>query len=224
MTEFSSPVIGEESLARCVLFPKNIADSENLAHQVLFDFGTLASNTRAPHGSSTGSISILKTKDAIHAFGCRMAGLSNQRKMVRPRYKDNVFDRVRDGDFYIGYYVLKSEDARAVITEIHFVDVEHCPENNENAHCHVLSKCREDLPDNYQDFKSKARSSRTKVIDRLYNILTGPERHVCEEDVHQREELTNVKLEALPASMQAPAASTPSTPATPDAARPHPSP
>lgn len=129
-----------------------------------------------PDGSLLTSIAwqrYLPTVRHIHQCGCRIALRINDRKKAKGQLTD------KNRHFYCGAYRLKAGSVRALVSahqldEISSADVIHHIEEGEIAHTDLRIFPKPGVV-NIQDTK-------TAIVDRLWNLCSGPLTHRCEYD------------------------------------------
>jgi hypothetical protein len=114
------------------------------------------------------------TPSLLHDYGCRLAHGMNQKTRSEGKYKDE------NRKIYCGAYQLRAAAVRALtviegLNEIASADVVHNTEEGEIAHAdlRIVLKSGEAL---------NIESTKTVIVDRLWNACRGPLKHVCDPD------------------------------------------
>ncbi|MCC0057093.1 MAG: hypothetical protein H6883_13285 [Rhodobiaceae bacterium] len=81
-------------------------------------------------------------------------------------------------------------DILSLCNEIYCCAVEHCPEDDEESHCHICLVERDSLKGN-----PPKKQKRAILITQLWLIAHGPERHVCDCDADVAELLSGIELD-----------------------------
>jgi hypothetical protein len=113
----------------------------------------------------------LPTLDLVHQYGCRMAARRNEKAKADRRYKE------KSRQVYCGCYELRANCIRRLIdteglADLIAADVFHKEEGGEIAHIELAVEFG-DAPDE---------GTKTALVDRLWNICCGPEKHICKGD------------------------------------------
>lgn len=107
----------------------------------------------------------------IHCYGCRIALLRNQPKQEKGHKTRSV---------YCGAYQLKADAVRALasaeqLDEILSAEVVHKIESGEIAHTELIIFLKPDV--------FNIEGTKTAIIDRLWNVCSGPLSHKCDYDL-----------------------------------------
>lgn len=155
-----------DSLFRHSIFPvsfkKKVFASEKLIYLV-----------KEPDGSLLASLAwerYVPTIKHIHGYGCRLALKRNEKKRADGKFKDK--DRI----VYCGAYQMKADAVRALastykLDEISSAEVVHHIEAGEISHT--------DLRISLKPGVSDIEGTKTAIIDRLWNVCSGPLTHIC---------------------------------------------
>ena len=130
----------------------------------------------AVSGAILGSLvwdRFVPTPEYIHAYGCRLASKMNDKQRTRGRLKRN------DSRVYCGAYGLKARSVRALVGaeelgEVASADVTHLVEDGEIAHAELRIVLVAGT--------TNVESTKTAILDRLWNATCGPLRHICDYD------------------------------------------
>lgn len=130
-----------------------------------------------PDGSVLASLTwerYVPTTELVHDYGCRRAFSINEKKRTHGKLKD------KDRHVYCGAYQLKGRAIRALATaealnEILSADVIHHVEEGEIAHADLRIVLK---PGAGLDVEG----TKTAILDRLWNVCSGPLRHICDYD------------------------------------------
>jgi hypothetical protein len=114
------------------------------------------------------------TPTLLHGYGCRLALGMNDRARSEGTYRE------RNRRIYCGAYQLRADAVRALtvtegLNEIVSADVVHHIEEGEIAHADLRIVLR--LGDDFD-----IESTKTAIVDRLWNACRGPLKHVCDHD------------------------------------------
>jgi hypothetical protein len=114
------------------------------------------------------------TVEHIHSYGCRIALGINDKKRAVGKLTD------KNRHFYCGAYQLGADAVRALVSaenldEISSADVIHHIEAGEIAHTDLRILLKPGVSD--------IEDTKTAIIDRLWNIFSGPLMHVCDCDL-----------------------------------------
>jgi hypothetical protein len=163
----------------------HISDGDNLFRHAIYPI-PFKGNRYAPEkwlkfydqadGAIHGSLAwerYVPTAKHVHGYGCRVASRMNE-KMQAAGVSKNKTRRV-----YCGAYQLKGKAVRVLagtegLEEILSVDVVHHIEEGEVAHTNlrIVLKAGD----------HSIEGTKTAIIDRLWNVCTGPLVHVCDCD------------------------------------------
>lgn len=161
---------------------KPVPDQDNLfrhaVHPVTFKSKRFASEkliqlVPQEDGSLLGSLAwerFLPRTDDVHEYGCRLA------------FRRNALPTARTQSVYCGAYHFKARAIRALsseenLGEVSSVHIEHKVEHGEIAHVDLRFVIKGEYDLNIE-------GSKTAIIDRLWNICSGPMQHVCECDAN----------------------------------------
>lgn len=116
---------------------------------------------------------LVPTEQHVHDYGCRMAGQRNDKARRDGKYKE------ANKQVYCGAYRFSAGAVRAMrgnngLEGLISASVKHQIENGEIAHTAVKFVISGDHPDR--------EGLKTAIIDRLWNLCSGPMRHVCTTD------------------------------------------
>jgi len=121
----------------------------------------------------------------VHAYGCRQATFSNEKKAEK---QGCPIHEIVEPVYYLGYYDLITDSCEKLSGASYEVYVEHVPENNEEAHCHVVLA---EAPTINKDHKS---AERLAIYIKLWDSCVGPARHICPENENMRTILESIDL------------------------------
>jgi hypothetical protein len=129
-----------------------------------------------PDGSLLASLAwerFVPTNRLVHSYGCRLALGMNTRDLANGR-------KTASKKVYCGAYVVRADAVRALVAlpglnEILSAEVVHHIEQGEIAHADLRIVLRPE-----GGFSNE--STKTAIIDRLWNACYGPMRHVCDCD------------------------------------------
>ncbi|RUV02373.1 MULTISPECIES: hypothetical protein [unclassified Mesorhizobium] len=185
-----------EVVARCAIFPQFSKEGEpgSFAFEKLFYFREpKAKTTPKTWLLSVGWRAKLPTEGDVHAYGCRTAANSNQRRAEEAQKKGQAIVPLEDTVHYVGYYEFPVSAAAGAANDVYEVYAENSPEMGEDAHCHVVFREKTDLP---KDPPKSAR--RTKIVDAIWRRSSGPRKHICAADEAHRAFLEAIPLEEPP--------------------------
>lgn len=175
-----------EEVARCVIHPRYLHPSGGP-----FDPKYLLDLKRAGasfvYKSSVAWRKYLPLAGDVHGYGCNSAAQSNENRVANGK----PCIPMESAAHYIGFYNIGVGEAQSASNEIYSVYVEHWPENDSDAHCHLVLAERENLNEEQTKLKGHYR---TNVISALWASLNGPERHVCACDSEHSKALNNLEL------------------------------
>jgi hypothetical protein len=114
------------------------------------------------------------TSDDVHAYGCRIAAIRNNRKQLNHATTD------AHRSVYCGAYHITAKNVRALskldgLSEVFRADVVHKPENGELAHADLRIWLQPSRVVNIE-------STKTAIVHSLWSQCSGPLKHVCECD------------------------------------------
>jgi hypothetical protein len=132
---------------------------------------------------SVASRSVLQDEAEVHGYGCRTAANRN----IGLADRGNLTEETRN--HYLGFYHAHVEDVESCSDEIYETFVIEHEEQGEPAHCN-LTLCERPSAD---DLPDKA-LSRTQIIIKLWRIMFGPARHVCDADAAIKDRLGAIIL------------------------------
>ena len=147
-------------------FHRDIFDQSRLFHLVY----------NAASDAILGSLAwerFVPTHEYIHAYGCRLAKKRNDKK--RAEGKLNRENR----QIYCGAYGLRARFVRALVgaeelAEVASADITHLVEDGEIAHAELKIVLVAGT--------ANVESTKTAILDRLWNASCGPLTHICDYD------------------------------------------